>query len=371
MCSKNNKNLKKVGILTFHNALNYGAVLQTYALQQTISQLPAKVEIIDYRCPQIEKQYRSILGAGKKIDRIKHGLMYFQYCQRNRIFAHFCNHRLKLSKQYFISQKELLKVNSQYDFFVVGSDQVWNAFITGLDETYLLNFVDNNRKKISYAASFGFPELPDEWKPRYKLLLESFYGLSVREQQGADILGNLTGRDAHVHIDPVLLMKADEWKRIAAPIKEQNYIFVYLMAKTETILKFIEELANQTGYKVIWFGPGLRRPIRAKYIRTGSPEEFLGYLLNASYVVTNSFHGTAFSILFHKAFFIELLPRQHNSNSRLEQILNLFHLSDRLILDKTKINIQGHIDYAEVEKILDKEREKSIHYLKKVLGFSL
>ena len=371
MSSKNDGNMKRVGILTFHRALNFGAVLQTYALQQTLLKLPAEAEIIDYRCPWIEKQYRSLLGTGTKKDRVKHLLKAAQSRKIGRRFSGFCEHRLVLSKRCFLSREELPDIGSRYDFFIAGSDQVWNASLTGSDDTYLLDFLSDSRKKVSYAASFGLSELPEAWKPRYKTRLESFSALSVRERQGADIVRDLTGREARVHIDPVLLLTAEEWKRIAAPVREENYILVYLMAKTKTIFQFIEELAKRTGCGVVCFGPGVRRPIRAKYIRTGSPEEFLGCLAKASYVVTNSFHGTAFSILFRKDFFVEMLPEPSKVNSRLEQIITLFDLSDRLIRGGACGDPQRRIDYGAVRKILDRERERSLHYLKNALGLPI
>lgn len=363
--------MKKVGIFTFHRALNYGAVLQAYALQQTLLKLPVEAEIIDYWCPWIEKQYRSLLGTGTKKDRVKHLLKVAQSRIIGRKFSGFSERRLVLSKRYFRSRKDLTKIESMYDFFVVGSDQVWNSFLTDSDETYLLNFVSDNQKKVSYAASFGLSKLPEPWKSRCQVLLKSFSALSVRERQGADIIHDLTGREARVHIDPVMLLSAEEWKRIAAPIPDENYILVYLMGRSRTIIQFIKDLAKQTGCGVILFGSGLRRPVRAKYIRTGCPEEFLGYLAKARYVVTNSFHGTAFSILFHKDFFVEMLPEPSKANSRLEQILTLFGLSGRLIRSGICNDLQRKPDYDAVNKILKKEREKSIHYLKNALGLPI
>lgn len=358
----------KIGILTFHRALNYGAVLQAYALQQMLLKLPADVEVIDYLCPKIEKQYRSLLGIGTMKDHISHLLQLVQFWKRDRKFFDFIRRRMILSPQCFDSREKLHSISSEYDFFVTGSDQVWNAFLTGFDKTYLLDFVGDSRKKVSYAASFGLSKLPEAWEAPYRTLLKSFSALSVRERQGADIIRDLNGQNAQVNVDPVFLIPADQWEQIAAPVAEKNYIFVYLMARSQTIFSFIERLSAKTGCSVIWFSPGVRRPVPAKYIRAGGPEDFLGYLANASYVVTNSFHGTAFSILFHKKFFVEYLPEQRKMNSRLEQVLNLFHLEGRLIQGISDLKMPEEINYDSVERILEEERNRSLQFFKDAFG---
>lgn len=361
----------KIGILTFDHALNYGAILQAYALQQALKKLNIKNEIIDYRCQAFEKQYKSFWGQGTAVGKLKHALLYFQNRRIRVRFSEFHNRFLFSSSECYRNAEEVSSANSRYDFFLSGSDQVWNTSLTEFDKTYFLSFVVDNRKKISYAASFGVPDLPKTLQEQSRALLNSFYGLSVREQDGADIVRDLTDREAQVHVDPVLLLTTDDWMRFVKPVAERNYIFVYLLAKTATVFRFIEKLSEKTGCGVLWFGPGVRRPIHAKYIRTGGPDEFLSYLANSRYVVTNSFHGTAFSILFHKELFVELLPEPSKANSRLENILSIFHLKDRLILNGENQEIEEWIESDTIERILAGEREKSFNYLKKVLGLDI
>lgn len=356
----------KVGILTFHTALNYGAVLQAYALQSILDQLGLQNEIIDYKCEFFEKKYRKFWVNGSLRDKMIHVLHFPQFCLRNKRFQPFLS-VLQLSKAYY-SKEELRDANRRYDCFITGSDQVWNSACTGFDDTYFLDFVDDPWKKNSYAASFGADELPETWKAKDRGLLRNFNKISVRERQGEKMIEDLLGRGASVHVDPVLLLRQQEWKRIAALPKERDYILVYLMERSGMIDKFVESLSRRTGCGVIYFNSGLRRPVRAKYIRTGSPEEFVGYLANARYVVTNSFHGTAFSILFHKSFFTELLHPMESKDSRLENILELFHLQDRQIVDGRCGSAEKAIDYEQVDRILELEREKSMNYLREVTG---
>lgn len=356
----------KVGIITFHRAINYGAVLQTYALQAALDQLDIASEVIDYRCPKIEETYREYRSK----EALRHGrpLLYLQYNRKNEKFSRFFSEHIRFSGHCYQNHEELLAAENRYDAFLTGSDQVWNPFCTDSDTAFLLDFVHTARKKNSYAASFGVGELPETWKARARELLKDFNKISVRERQGEKMIEDLLGRKVSAHVDPVLLLGQEEWGRIAAFPKERDYIFVYLMERSGTIDRFVEDLSRRTGCGVIYFNTGLRRPVHAKYIRTGSPEEFVGYLVNARYVVTNSFHGTAFSILFHKAFFTELLQPLKSKDSRLENILELFQLRDRQIVNGHCEAAEKAIDYEQVDRILKLEREKSMDYLREVLG---
>lgn len=363
--------MKKIGILTFHRAVNYGAVLQTYALQHQIQNMGAECKVIDYQCDAIEDCYKPFRIEKEQLFKsvLKLPFRYYWTLKRKRRFQNFLNTKIHLTQRY--SSSDLAACNSEFDTFITGSDQVWNSTLTKMDTTYLLDFVRDPCKKASYAASFGFDEIPEALKNTYEKLLSDFRQISVREQQGADIIRKLLNREVSVNIDPVLLLSQQEWQQVASPVRQNDYIFVYTMEKTSTMINFIENLSQKTGCSIIWFTMGLRRPIRegkVQYIHTGSPEQFVGYIAGAKYVVTNSFHGTAFSILFHKKFFVEYLPEPSKANSRLENILNLFQLKERLILNGQNDLIQQGIDYNAVDRVLNEERKKAIHYLKKIVG---
>lgn len=356
----------KAGIITFHRAINYGAVLQTYALQTALRQMNIASEVIDYRCPKIEENYREY--RCKDILRHAKPLLNFQYYRKNQKFTHFLRRNICFSNICYRNHEELRETEPQYDTFVTGSDQVWNPFCTDWDTAFLLDFVSTSSKKNSYAASFGLLKIPPRWQNQCRQFLNDFHGLSVREQQGREIIQQALGKTAAVHLDPVFLLSHDEWKSIAKIPGKKNYILVYLMQNSRLLLDFAAELSRKTGCGIVMIQSGLRRPIHAKYIRCAGPEDFVGCIANAEYVVTNSFHGTAFSIIFHKNLFVGLLDESSPVNSRLENILDFFKLKDRLICVGESACSYSAIAYEAIERIIRQEREKSFTYLKDILS---
>lgn len=359
----------KLGIITFHNAINYGAVLQTYALQTAIKKINNDCDVIDYRNEHIENAYKAFnIKSIKSVkDLISKTLYYPIKKAKNRKFRHFIDNNIILSKN--VTRSELLdKKLQEYDRIIVGSDQVWNGKLTNEDSTFLLDFIEDNKKKYSYAASFGISNLDVDKVDNYRFLINQFKDISVREKQGADIIKSISGRDANVNIDPTLLLSKEEWYNICKKnIKSEKYILVYLMAESDSILKFAKELSEKTGYKILYLGSSLKKKIKAKYIRTAGIEDFIYLFKEASYIVTNSYHGLIFSINFNKNFFIELHSQKGNSNSRLNHIMDLFELRDREIIKGKNENIFSEIDYSMINRTLDKERLMSIEYLSKII----
>ncbi|MEG1619754.1 MAG: polysaccharide pyruvyl transferase family protein [Malacoplasma sp.] len=354
----------KVGTITFHQAINYGAILQTYALQKTLEKSGINNEIINYEFTR----------SGTKINGFKGQLIKLIYNRSNqkrqKKFIEFSENYLKLSKIKLINESEKNKLNEEYDYFITGSDQVWNCNLTNFDKNFFLSFVTDDYKKIAYAASFGFDEIPKKNISEYRTLLSTFQSISVREKQGEKIIKELINRDVPCVLDPTLLIDEKEWTQIAKLPKESNYILIYLMAKSKTILKFAERLSKRTGCKIIWINASKTELIKAKKIYSVGPEEFLGLFKNAKYVITSSFHGTAFAINFNKQFFTELLPFSAQVNSRLINILDLFDLKNRLIINGENNNIETVIDYESVNRKIESEKKISQNYLKKALGFN-
>lgn len=353
----------KIKIITFHRAINYGAVLQTYALFNVLKKIVHKcdsVSLFDYRCDKIEKQYNPFIlqkGLNKKIS----GIFCFPFNVIRYIkFRRFIGSNLILSKEF-----------SKDDLFITGSDQVWNYHCSNFDKAYFLNFL--NDKKYSYSASFGFSEIPEEKRPEYKELLTDFKKISVREQSGVEIINDLMDREVYRTLDPTLLLDLNEWNKIASINRiNERYILVYLMNNTKSIIRFAEKLSLKTGYKLIFIDNNfLSTKIKKAHKSTSkcivSPEEWVSLFSNASYIVTNSFHGIVFSINFNKQFFLELLPDNSTINTRLENILDIFNLNDRIIIDGEYNNFDKMINYNDINIILDEERIKSMEYLKSII----
>lgn len=282
-------------------------------------------------------------------------------------FRKFTKKYITTSDRVYKDTDDLRLSNAEYNIFFTGSDQVWSYYCAGFDKAFFLDFVDDNKKKNSYAASFGVDNIPDEYIEQYINLLSNFNNISLREYQGKNIVKELINKDAEVVLDPTLLLNKDEWKSIASPnVFNEKYILVYLLAETKSIIKFAKQLAQKKNLKIIYVHDRIFNQRGMNNIKKVSPEEWLNLFINAEYIVTNSFHGIAFSVNFGKNFFMEYLPEPAKVNSRLENILKMFNLENRCI-NSSQFSLDDKINYDNVEKILNMERNKSLTYLKKIL----
>ncbi|MEG1442385.1 MAG: polysaccharide pyruvyl transferase family protein, partial [Oscillospiraceae bacterium] len=210
----------------------------------------------NYECPAIKKADISFDKAYIKNIKnlISSSLYYFINRIKHRKFVRFSKKNISLTQA--INTPD--KIEKFYDLFVCGSDQVWNYKITNFDKTYFLDFVKDNKKKASYAASFGLSEIPNEYILEYSHLLKSFSHLSVRENEGAKIISDLTGTNCETVLDPTLLLSADKWLTLTKEKTEKKpYILIYLMSKSEKLIDFAYKLSIKTGMKVIYISNSL------------------------------------------------------------------------------------------------------------------
>lgn len=348
-------------IVTFYNAINYGAILQTYALKKAMSTL-CSTYIFKYHNPHIVRIYSISPFSSCSLREMAAKLIRFIPNAKKKFrFKSF-------EKKYLTNNKPILKEL----FYITGSDQVWNYNCTDFDKTYFLDFVEDKKLKNSYAASFGIEKIPDEYKAEYKKLLSDFNMISVREKSGQKIIKDLIGIDVPVTIDPTLLLTEAQWAAdFCKRHTKKEYILVYSFSLTDTMCEFVNRLSDEKNLHVIILMPnkriGKKGPIKRSIYKTNvSPEKWVNYFYNASYIVTNSFHGTAFSINFNKNFFVELLPPPAKVNSRLIDILELLGLSGRLITNEN-LKIDSPIDYAPVNEILNGKRKESLKYLEAII----
>lgn len=348
----------RIGLLTIHHADNYGSALQCYATQRMLTELGHEAVILDYICPKIDGEYgvHRIISQHGIIRKLEAAVRVFYLIRARKAFQRFREQYYKMAP-FDRNQQE------EYDFFLVGSDQVWNYQITGCDRTYLLDFVKENGKKISYASSFGISQLPSGLAPAYKELLSGFSALSVREEEGAALIEKLVGRKVPVVIDPVFLVPKLQWEAIAEIPERKGYILLYYIAYSQTLMDFAQGLAQKTGKTIVSIQGSLRRRIEAEYIWDAGPAEYLGLIMNADYVITNSFHGTAFSLIFHKKFFVEMLPSFEKTNSRLNNIIRLFGMEKRLILDGQSLSIDEEPDDGKIDRVIREEKQRAAEYL--------
>ncbi len=364
----------KIGLITFHRAINYGAVLQSYALQKVFDDFGSDCTIIDFRCHELEHFYKPFLvykGSLKYMIKqgIKMALVYHDRKKKKAKFESFVQKYLRTSES--ITNKAELD-DADFDIFVTGSDQVFNPTITGADaEVYYLSFTE--KKKYSYAASFGKDIITDIVGSLIKSNLNDYERISVREESGAQIIKQIIGRDASVNIDPTLLIDGTEWREIEEKPKEINkpYILAYNMLTSKFIFEAAEALSKQTGIDVVFVNhknDKTRFQYHSfRYYESFSPQEFLWLIDHAEYVLTSSFHGTVFSVLFKKQF-LTVLSSTESRNVRLFSLLHMVGLMNRVVVDNCSIsNITEKINWDLIQNRIVDCRSDATSYIKQII----
>lgn len=353
----------KIGIVTFQKYNNYGAVLQCYGLQYVLKKLGHIPEFVDYKCDYIEKPYRLVNLKKKGIFNYIYGVIgYICYLPRKKKFSKF---REKMTYSKRMTREEIQKVSLDYDAYITGSDQVWNHKLTNGDTTYFLDF-DKEKKKYSYAASMGEVDLSTTDKESHKKLLSDFSGILVRETMCAEYVNDILGLQAETVLDPTLLLDKEDWEAVCSTKKAKgDYILVYQLGISPRVVNYVRKLKKETGLRVEYVPFPLGSFLSAKCNVAAGPQEWLSLIKNAKYVVTDSFHGIAFSVIFNKQFWVEVSG--HHRNRRAEDFLKLLGLEDRSIESALCENEQKTIDYARVNVVLKQQQEKSITLLKNML----
>jgi hypothetical protein len=361
----------KVGILTFHRSNNYGAVLQTYALQTVLEQLGFKSQIIDYVRPgKKESLFFSWWGVKNCIINGFTLLRYPKAKRRYERFQEFRKNFLLISRKSYYSCEELEKAPPRVDAFICGSDQIWRpVFNNDQLRVYYLDFVNSKEsKKIAYAPSFGISTVSEEFMQFIRPLIDDIPYLSVREKTGQQIISQAVGREAQIVLDPSLLLRLKDWSRIALPPSiDPPYVLVYCLSQKRNFCDLVRHIKKITGLPVVVISPYALNliPDADHVIFEAGPQEFVGLFANASCICTNSFHATAFSIINKRPFWTTPIRL---ANSRLADLLDMIGLSDHQV-DRTEDfpDAPLEIDYSKAEKLLDEARSNSISFLKNAL----
>jgi hypothetical protein len=375
----------KAGIITFHYAHHYGAQLQAYALMRAIELLGMECEIINYvRKDNIEgsRLFKKGLSVGSILSNANTLLNYGKLKKRHDRYDMFVQKEMKLSERFYGSYEELCADQPEYDAYVCGSDQIWNPLIFGektYDPAFFAEFAKSGRR-VAYAPSFGISSIPEDKKELLKEYIEKFDHLSVREKQGEKILKEVTGRDSITVLDPTLLLTMDEWSTVTAPpdIREP-YILCYFITDARKYAGYVQAVYDKYHLPVVSLCGSRRVVPQTRYkVLDAGPREFLGLFAGASAVLTDSFHGTVFSLNFNKEFFcFESSANSEKAvNSRLHNILDKVGLLSRLFsaagdTERFSSFISGSaagIDYTQVGRILAQERSISLKYLKDSLS---
>lgn len=363
--------------VTYDHTVNYGSCFQAFALQETIKQMVICGDTCSYDLlpfSTFPDRKLPIVGKtglkGKVIRRITR----FMNRQRRKKFVEFENHYMSYAN--FRSKKELGAADRCYDAFVCGSDVIWNFDYTRGDETYFLDFT--NKYKFSYAASFGKLDLsykdenlmldraPEEI---YRTNISQLNSVSVRETDAVKLAARFTEKPVDLVLDPVLLRTADEWRSLfPSEGAHKKYIFAYSTSTRPNYVRFLERIKKQTGLPVINITWLIKDAFRQRAFRFESPDKWLQLLADAEYVVTNSFHATAFSVIFKKKFFTVIQgERNVRSNIRLYNFLESLRLSDRIITDIHDTIDEGEPDFSYSDELIKAEKTHSLRFLQENL----
>lgn len=365
----------KVAILTRHAIANYGSLLQAFATEEIFRDLNTTPVIVDYIRPDEtpENTTKVLLSKSQRWNKnaltkaIYYIVQHPDHVIYGKKFRKFQKQWLSLTKRTYSSGEELKKSKLTADIFCTGSDQVWGNIGTDrYDPVYFLDFVSEPRKKISLAASLGYSELPDDLIQFYKKALDSYSEITVREQSAFSLFTGITNTTIHQVLDPTLLYERKRWEKKTERIKAKNYVLLYQLNANKEMDKYAAEFAKRAHKILIRVSPELHNFARpGKFCYLPSPGKFLSLIKNADYMITDSFHGTAFAINFNTQF-IDVFPKEKSTRNR--SILELTGLMDRVLTDYNDFSfIDNKIDFKRVNQLIDEERKKSLDIIKKMI----
>lgn len=366
---------KRVGIITFHAAYNYGSMLQAYALQQTISHMGISCEIINFRSQRQKDMYRLDFAKGSVYERTKRFLIQLPYVfallNKQRLFEDFVQGELMLSRKEYSTLEELQNADFSYDYYISGSDQIWNDICIDFDWAYFLSFVKSGYK-IAYAPSMG--PIPEKFRKentkQLEVLLSNYNAISAREPRTAQYIESITGKNIPSLIDPTLLLPIEIWENLAAkrPLIEGKYIFLYSPWYNEKLYQQAANLSEQYQMKVVvsqaipYFSAVMKWKNFKVYSAVG-PKEFLNLCKNAKMICCNSFHAVVFAVLF-KVPFVALNGMK---DSRVGNLLSLIGMED----NETTAILNSRTSqerFINAHQAIAIERKKAVMWLKGHLG---
>lgn len=369
----------KIGILTLSASDNCGSLLQAYALQEYLQKTSRyEVEIIDYKSKEAKKLYRTIHPSyikkpRKFLDSIVH---YSALIKQKQDYENFKNKFLNLTSKQFKNKQDLDTIDNYYDIVICGSDQIWNTCMFDFSDVFLLSWCKS--KKVAYAASLGDQEDKDEFGDMNKYLsnLQEFAELSVRESSSKLKLEKLLKKYVSLCVDPTLLLTKSDWDKL---VKKNHidieYIFYYSYNYGNDNFNFmVKKMAERLGLPVYvinasrWVGKNLD-DLGFLLYEFGGPNAFLSLMKNAQYTFVESFHGTIFSYIFERNFWFLKDSNKIKIDDRIEGILKLIGLQDRIITADImcNINISQEIDYTSTPDTLKNARKESMEFISEAL----
>lgn len=366
----------KVGILTYTNTTNYGAILQCIALKNIVSRMNYDCDVINYTCKAVAKRERILFnGSSKSLRQIIKTiiLLPIKIIRKIKIYNFIKNNYVTTNEKY--NRDNISQINTIYNHIIVGSDQIWNPVLNGYDKSYILDFAADKINKIAYAASVGNNKIIPDNYDYFKNIISRFDHISLREKTTSDYINKTFKTNSDFVLDPTMLLSKEEWKQIIDNsnnnIKNnKKYILLYFIHNGEKTFSIARKIADKLGYEILYLN-NYGVPVKGvKNIFSITPYEFVNYIYNAELVITGSFHGVAFSLDLNKQFMIEISSSSSNANDRLLNLMTIFKLDNdiyKMNFDKIFDDDKTLLNYKFINQVLDKERKKSLDLLRRWL----
>lgn len=382
--------MKRCGIFSiFYKNYNYGGQLQAYAMCKAIEKIGGYSEQICYvrKNTFYMHKVKTVLKKSRKV-RFNYYWRYFnRFLLKYNIKAEFTKNIIKKFDEFYkmvphskvYNHENIIDVSNDYDVFISGSDQVWNP--DNCTDEWFFNFLPVGKRRVAYSASIGKERIEEKEKVRLKPLIDKYEYIGVRENEAKTLLNSFVDKDIKVVLDPVMLLSMDEWKVFDKWdfLKGEKYICAYLVSYEKKVMKKILNYANKLKMKIVFITDPrnvLNQNPKGFWVPFEDgvgPEEFVALLLNAKYIFTNSFHGTAFAINFNKEFFTfysRPIEDKENLNSRINTVLDNFEMRDRLTFldeDLSLEKLQSNIDYERVKLLLERKRNDCLKFLSNII----
>ena len=365
-----------INTITCHDVYNLGASLQAYALQHYLESQGHNVHIIDYKPDYLSRHFKLLAVSNSIYDKPLIKQLYLLAklpgrllaLKRKKVFDAYTAKYLKLTKRY--NSYDALKSDPPYaDCYIAGSDQIWNTlFQNGRDAAFYLDFGPADVKRISYAASFATPSIVPEFKDFVVNKLKKIDAISVREKISLQLLNELGREDGVAVCDPVFLLSREEWNTVSdgtldKDVLKEKYLLVYLTDNSPLIERIAQKIKQNTGWKIYSVGATKARCSDMSFKNAG-PLEFVQFIKNAQFVISNSFHATAFSLIMGTKFCV--VNRADAINERMKSILEDYGLSNRFVSEYDDMLLED----LNLKK-LDICRHRIVYISKEWLDFQL
>ena len=351
--------MEKVGLITIHDTVNFGSLLQTFSLYKALEKMGVDIELIDYKCRAIQERETTFAPREWKSwrDVIFFFLSHKQLKKKRDRYVDFLHHEMKMSPEYDINSVK--ETNARYSTFIDGSDIVWGMKITGGDFSYMLDFAEESKRKLAFSASVG-TKWESEYEPKVKSLLSRFEFITVREHLASEWIAPLIGKGVPITCDPTMLMDRFFWQKYGEEKTKlrEKYVLVYMSADNHKSVQDAIDYAGRYNFKVLFIHHGL--PYRgSKRVIPTRVQEWINLIKNAEVVFTGSYHGLLFSMYLHTPVFYY----NRAYSARMISLCKELGIEHREAIGNNVLEDKP-IDFQLADKVMDEKRQYAFSILK-------